>query len=84
MLTAGRNARSLRSVRLSQDVRVDTKLNKFLWSQGVKAVPGRVRVRLARKRNDDEEASEKLYTLCMHVPVERHQYKGLVTQNVDE
>lgn len=37
------------------DVRLDTKLNKFLWSQGVKGVPGRVRVRLARKRNDDEE-----------------------------
>lgn len=68
----------------AQDVRVDTKLNKFLWSQGIKSVPGRVRVRLARKRNDDEEATEKLYTLCMHVPVERHQYKGLQTQTVDE
>merc|ERR1712054_393053 len=68
----------------TDDVRVDTKLNKFLWSQGIKAVPGRVRVRLARKRNDDEEAAEKLYTLCTHVPVERHQYKGLVTQSVDE
>jgi len=68
----------------NQDVRVDTKLNKFLWSQGIKAVPGRVRVRLARKRNDDEEATDKLYTLCTHVPVERHQYKGLVTLNVDE
>lgn len=67
-----------------QDVRVDTKLNKFLWSQGIKGVPGRVRVRLARKRNDDEEAAEKLYTLCMHVPVERYQYKGLQTQVVDE
>merc|ERR1711934_505053 len=65
-------------------VRVDTKLNKFLWSQGIKGVPGRVRVRLARKRNDDEEAAEKLYTLCMHVPVERYQYKGLQTQVVDE
>merc|ERR1712232_211018 len=68
----------------TKDVRVDTKLNKFLWSQGIKAVPGRVRVRLARKRNDDEEATDKLYTLCTHVPVERHQYKGLVTLNVDE
>lgn len=67
-----------------QDVRVDTKLNKFLWSQGIKGVPGRVRVRLSRKRNDDEEATEKLYTLCTHVAVERHQYKGLQTQNVDE
>merc|ERR1711924_584214 len=68
----------------TEDVRVDTKLSKFLWSQGIKSVPGRVRVRLARKRNDDEEAAEKLYTLCQHVAVERHQYKGLSTQNVDE
>jgi len=68
----------------TEDVRVDTKLNKFLWSQGIKAVPGRVRVRLARKRNDDEEAAEKLYTLCQHVAVERHAYKGLNTQTVDE
>ena len=40
----------------SQDVRVDTKLNKFLLSQGIKAVPGRVRV---RKRNDDEEVRSR-------------------------
>jgi len=68
----------------TDDVRLDTKLNKFLWSQGIKGVPGRVRVRLARKRNDDEEATDKLYTLCTHVPVERHAYKGLQTVNVDE
>merc|ERR1712087_1089727 len=68
----------------TEDVRVDTKLNKFLWSQGIKSVPGRVRVRLARKRNDDEEAAEKLYTLCQHVPIERHAYKGLNTVTVDE
>ena len=68
----------------TKDVRLDTKLNKYLWSKGVRNVPFRVRVRLARKRNDDEEAAEKLYTLCMHVPVERYQYKGLQTQTVDE
>ena len=68
----------------TEDVRVDTKLNKFLWSQGIKAVPGRVRVRLSRKRNDDEEAAEKLYTLCTHVAVEKFQYHGLQTQTVDE
>ena len=66
-----------------QDVRVDTKLNKFLWSQGVKAVPGRVRVRLARKRNDDEEATEKLYTLHAR-PGREAPIQGLVTQAVDE
>merc|ERR1711907_595714 len=48
----------------TEDVRVDVKLNKFLWSKGIRAVPYRVRVRLSRKRNDDEEAKEKLYTLC--------------------
>merc|ERR1719201_3246817 len=64
----------------TDDVRVDAKLNKFLWSQGIKAVPGRVCVRLARKRNDDEEAAEKLFTHCTHVPVEKFQYKGLQTQ----
>jgi ribosomal protein L31E len=53
----------------TSDVRVDQKLNKFLWSKGVKNVPYRVRVRLARKRNDDEDAKEKLYTLCTLVEV---------------
>ena len=32
-------------------------------------VPFRLRVRLARKRNDDDDAKEKLYTLVSHVPV---------------
>merc|ERR1711988_728657 len=68
----------------TEDVRVDTKLNKFLWSQGIKSVPGRVRVRLARKRNDDEEAAEKLFTHCTHVSIEKFQYKGLTTTTVDE
>jgi large subunit ribosomal protein L31e len=89
--SSGRAPRAVKEVKAfakkmmgTDDVRVDTKLNKFLWSQGIKAVPGRVRVRLARPRNDDEEATDKLYTLCTHVVVERHQYKGLQTVNVDE
>ena len=68
----------------TQDVRIDTKLNKFLWSQGIKSVPGRVRVRLARKRNDDEDSEHTLYTPATHVPVERHPYKGLQTIVIDE
>merc|ERR1712216_558083 len=66
----------------TEDVRVDVKLNKFLWSKGIRAVPYRVRVRLTRKRNDDEEAKEKLFTLIPHVPVDG--FKGLQTQNVEE
>jgi large subunit ribosomal protein L31e len=64
------------------DVRIDTKLNKHLWSQGIKNVPFRVRVRLARKRNDDEEAKEKMYTLVTHVPVDS--FKGSLTKTIAE
>merc|ERR1712201_42662 len=63
------------------DVRIDTRLNKHLWSQGVRNVPYRVRVRLARKRNEDEDSAHKLYTLVTHVNVAT--FKGLQTENVE-
>merc|ERR1740129_2325028 len=53
----------------TKDVRIDAKLNKYVWSKGIKNVPVRVRVRLSRKRNEDEEADEKLYTLAQLVEV---------------
>jgi large subunit ribosomal protein L31e len=66
----------------TQDVRVDTLLNKFVWSKGIRNVPYRVRVRLHRKRNEDEEAAEKLYTHVTHVNVPT--FKGLETKVVKE
>lgn len=53
----------------TKDVRIDTVLNKYLWSKGIRNVPHKVRVRLHRKRNEDEEAEEKLYTHVTHVSV---------------
>ena len=44
----------------TKDVRIDSNLNKFIWSKGIRNVPYRVRVRLSKKRNDDEEAEEKV------------------------
>uniref|UniRef100_A0A7S3CYZ3 60S ribosomal protein L31 n=1 Tax=Palpitomonas bilix TaxID=652834 RepID=A0A7S3CYZ3_9EUKA len=65
----------------TNDVRVDTEVNKFVWHKGVKAVPYRVRVRLSRRKNDDEDAKESLYT---HVQlVEVSGFKGLNTEKVD-
>mmetsp|Transcript_5297 Transcript_5297/g.9172 ORF Transcript_5297/g.9172 Transcript_5297/m.9172 type:complete len:119 (-) Transcript_5297:442-798(-) len=64
------------------DVRVDVKLNKFVWHKGVRSVPYRVRVRLSRKKNDDEDAKEKFFTLVTFVPVPT--FKGLQTVKVDE
>merc|ERR1719163_134091 len=54
----------------TKDVRIDTKLNKAIWAQGVRNVPKRIRVRFSRKRNEDEDAKEKMFTLVQHVPVE--------------
>lgn len=64
----------------TSDVRVDTSLNKFIWSQGIKNIPKRIRVRLQRKRNEDEEAKEKLYTLVSFVPVD--DFSGLQNQTL--
>merc|ERR1712024_356948 len=65
----------------TNDVRIETRLNKHLWSQGVRNVPFRVRVRLARMRNEDEASTNKLYTLVTHVNVAS--FKGLQTENVE-
>ena len=64
------------------DVRLDVRLNKFIWSQGIKNVPHRVRVKISRKRNEDEDAKEKMYTLVEHVPVAS--FGNLQTVTVDE
>merc|ERR1712126_793000 len=63
------------------DVRIDTKLNKHVWSTGIKNVPLRVRVCLSRRRNQDEDSPHKLYTLVTFVPVAT--FKGLQTENVE-
>lgn len=64
------------------DVRIDTSLNKFLWSRGIKSAPVRVRVRLSRKRNEDEDSANKLYTLVTWVNVPT--FKGLQTENIED
>eukprot|EP01098_Paradermamoeba_levis_P003479 TRINITY_DN1579_c0_g1_i2.p2 TRINITY_DN1579_c0_g1~~TRINITY_DN1579_c0_g1_i2.p2 ORF type:complete len:120 (+),score=26.18 TRINITY_DN1579_c0_g1_i2:120-479(+) len=66
----------------TSDVRIDTKLNKYVWSKGIRNIPRRVRVRLSRKRNEDEDAVEKMYTLVTWVPVAS--FKGQITKTVDE
>ncbi|KAF9582628.1 60S ribosomal protein L31 [Lunasporangiospora selenospora] len=66
----------------TNDVRVDPTLNKALWAKGIKTIPHRIRVRLSRKRNDDEDAKEKLYTYVTFVPCTS--FKGLETVTVDD
>nr|XP_051700885.1 60S ribosomal protein L31-like [Oryctolagus cuniculus] len=64
------------------DVCIDTRLNKAVWAKGIRNVPYRIHVRLSRKRNEDEDSPNKLYTLVTYVPVTT--FKNLQTFNVDE
>ena len=70
----------VQKVMLTKDVRVDSNLNKFIWSKGIKNLPTRVRVRMSRRRNENEDATEKMYTLVQHIPVES--FEGLQTEVV--
>ncbi|KAF5339203.1 hypothetical protein D9611_011126 [Ephemerocybe angulata] len=65
----------------TSDVRIDPKLNQAVWERGIKSVPHRIRVRLERKRNDEEGAKEKLFTYVSYVPVTS--FKGLQTEVVE-
>ncbi|XP_073011336.1 large ribosomal subunit protein eL31-like [Typha latifolia] len=66
------------------DVRVDVKLNKHIWSRGIRGVPRRVRVMIARKRNDEEDAKEELYSLVTVAEIPAEGFKGLGTKIVEE
>ena len=59
----------------TSDVRLDPDLNKALWSRGIEGFPKRTRVRIDRKRNDEEGAAEKLFSYGQYVHVPS--YKGL-------
>lgn len=65
------------------DVRVDVKLNKLIWSRGIRSVPRRVRVRIARRRNDEEDAKEELYSLVTVTEIPPEGLGGLGTKVVD-
>lgn len=64
------------------DVRLDPRLNVALWSRGVQGVPHRMRLRISRKRNDEENAKEKLFAYVE--PVNVPLTKGLHTVVVDD
>ena len=68
----------------AQEVRIDSDVNKYVWSKGIRNVPFRIRVKLSRKRNEDEEAESKMYTLVTVVQVPS--FKGQTTEvkEVDE
>lgn len=65
----------------TDDVRLDPSVNKEVWKRGIKGVPFRLRVRISRKRNDDKDAKNKLFSLVQVVNVANP--KHMETKRVD-
>ena len=47
----------------TEDVRIDPILNQQLWRNGIRNLDRRVDVVFDRRKNEDEEAKSKYYTL---------------------
>ncbi|KAH8870154.1 hypothetical protein MN116_005706 [Schistosoma mekongi] len=62
----------------TEDVRIGVRLNQFIWSKGVRNVPYRVRVRLARKANKDADSVHKFYTLVTYVPCTNFKWTQII------
>merc|ERR1712130_874593 len=54
----------------TKDVRIDNSLNRAVWLNGIRNVPRRIRIRVTRKRNEDEDAKEKFYSLVQHLEIQ--------------
>ncbi len=61
-----------------KEVRIDPSLNRAVWVNGIRNVPGRIRIRVSRLRNEDEDATEKFYSLVQHL--ECDDFTGLQTE----
>merc|ERR1739848_539202 len=44
------------------DVRLDVKLNRAVWTNGIRNVPTRLRIQIQRRKNEDEDAQEEMYS----------------------
>ncbi|AAS52760.2 AER076Cp [Eremothecium gossypii ATCC 10895] len=66
----------------TEDVRLDPRLNTEIWKRGVKGVPFRMRLRISRRRNEEDNAKNPLFSYVE--PVVVASAKGLHTVVVEE
>jgi len=64
----------------TKDVRIDTDVNRYVWNKGIRNVPFRIRVKLSRRRSEEEDAKEQFYTLVEVEDVDT--FKGVTTKKV--
>ena len=50
----------------------------MIWATGIRNIPRKVRVRITRKRNEDEDATENFFSLVQYVEVDS--FEELQTQ----
>lgn len=62
----------------TSDVRIDPKLNQQIWNQGVRNLPRRVRVRISRKRTEEEGKGSEWYSLVQHIATD--DFSGKLTE----
>merc|ERR1711990_882605 len=72
-----RAPRAIRNIRrfaqkemFTESVRIDPNVNRTIWATGIRNIPRKIRIRITRKRNEDEDAKEKFYSLVQHVEVD--------------
>ena len=61
---------------LTSDVRVSNEVNQYVWMNGIRNIPRKIRVRLVRKKN--EESGENFYTEVRLVKIKS--FKQLLTE----
>ena len=45
-----------------KDVQIDTDLNQYVWNKRTRNIPGRVRIRLTRKIDNESTGESRVYT----------------------
>ena len=63
----------------TSSVKIDTQLNRYCWSRGIRNVPRLIRIRVSRTKNEDEDAKEKFVSTVQLLEVES--FEGLQTEN---
>ena len=66
----------------TEDVRLAPELNQAIWKRGIKGVEYRMRLRISRRRNEEENAKNPLFSYV--APVLVATAKGLQTAVVEE
>lgn len=66
----------------TDDVRLDPRLNTEIWKRGIKGVPFRMRLRISRRKNEEENSKAPLFSYVE--PVVVASVKGLQTVVVEE